>query len=70
MRLTHKQKVKLARRHRTKAEIKNKTTLFSTAWWVARGERKKNEVLKREANQKEASRLRKARKKSETDTHN
>ena len=36
MKLTHKQKVKMARKMRTKLEIENRTPIFETEAWEAR----------------------------------
>ena len=56
---SHKNKVKLARKHLTREEIKNKIPIFQSRWWEERQARIQREVIEREANQKEASRLRK-----------
>ncbi len=46
MRLTHKQKVKMARRMRTREEVKNKTPIFQTEAWDRRKEAKEVKVRK------------------------
>ena len=44
---------------RSPEEVKNGVSLYDSKFWLARKARIKREVAKREANQKETSRLRK-----------
>jgi len=48
MKLTHKKKVKLARKMRTKEEIREKKNLFDSKEWTKRKEARRIKSLKRE----------------------
>lgn len=49
--MKHKDKLKLARQHMTKLEVKYKVSPFQSKWWEARKARIEREVVKREYNQ-------------------
>jgi hypothetical protein len=46
--LSHKQKVRLARSHLTRDEIKERVPIFQSKYWEARKARIEREVAKRE----------------------
>ena len=60
--MKHKDKVKIARKHRTLRELKNKVSIFGTFWWNNRKARIEREVAKRERNAKSLALLKKQQK--------
>lgn len=59
--MNHKDKVKLARKIRTKRELKLHTSIFQTTAWETRAKKIQKEVARKIAHRQLASKLRKER---------